>query len=137
MALLQEILEICVIPLLGILTTYLVAFIKAKKNELIKKTEQIENERKQELTQKYLELAEDTVVKCVIATNQTFVDSLKAKGDFTEEAWKEAFQKTYTSVTKILAGEAEMYLTESVGDLKVYLTNLIEAAVAENKINIA
>lgn len=131
--LLQEILEICVIPLLGVLTTFIVSYLRAKKDELIKSTENLENAQHQALIDKYLTMAEVTVERCVITTNQTFVDSLKAKGEFTQEAWQEAFQRTYTDVVSILAGEAEQYLAEAVGDLKVYLTTLIESAVALNK----
>lgn len=131
--LIQEILEVCIIPLLGILTTYLVSFLKVKKNELTKNIESLENAQHQALIEKYLQMAELTVERCVITTNQTFVDALKAKGEFTKEAWEEAFQRTYTNVVSILAGEAEQYLAEGVGDLKIYLTTLIESAVAVNK----
>ena len=37
---------------------------------------------------------ETTVIDCVIATNQTYVDALKAEGKFDADAHREAFKKT-------------------------------------------
>jgi hypothetical protein len=36
-------------------------------------------------------MATDTITNCVIATNQTYVNSLKEQGKFDEAAQKEAF----------------------------------------------
>ena len=70
MEFLQQVLDIFVIPMLAILTIYLVAVIKKKKQEL---EEKIEGEK----YHKYLDLLESTIIDCVIATNQTFVEALK------------------------------------------------------------
>ena len=75
MEMLQKIFEVCVIPLLGILTTYLVLFIKQKSKELQETTDN-------ELYKKYIELLQDTIVRCVIATNPTYVEALKNKNAF-------------------------------------------------------
>ena len=61
MEMLQKIFEVCIIPLLGILTAYLVAFIRKKSKELEETTDN-------ELYKKYIELLQDTIVRCVIAT---------------------------------------------------------------------
>ena len=71
----------------------------------------------------------ETITKCVIATNQTYVDNLKAQGAFDMDAQKIAFQKTYDAVLIILADDAKNYLTNIVGDFNTYLTQLIEAEV--------
>jgi hypothetical protein len=76
---LQQIFEICIIPLLGLLSTYLVVLIKSKSAALQKK---IDNE----LASKYLGLLGETVANCVAATNQTYVNALKDKNAFTAEA---------------------------------------------------
>ena len=123
---LQKIFEVCIIPLLGILTTYLVMFIQKKTKELQKTTDN-------ELYKKYIGMLQDTIVRCVIATNQTYVEALKNKNAFTEEAQKEAFKMTYESVMSILTDEAKEYLSNAVGDLQVYITKLIEAQVNMNK----
>lgn len=126
MEMLQKIFEVCVIPLLGILTTYLVLFIKQKSKELQETTDN-------ELYKKYIELLQDTIVRCVIATNQTYVEALKNKNAFDKEAQEHAFKMTYDAVMAILTDDAKVYLSNVFGDLEVYITKLIEAEVNVNK----
>ena len=126
MKLLQEIFQVCIIPLLGDLTTYLVMFIR-------KKTELLQRENDNEIYKKYIMLLDDTITKCVIATNQTYVDSLKNQNAFTKEAQEEAFHKTYDAVISILSKDAQKYLESAVGDLNTYITNSIQAQVKLNK----
>ena len=127
MKMLQEIFQVCIIPLLGVLTAYLVAFIKNKSKAL---QEQSDNE----LYKKYIALLDETIVKCVIATNQTYVEALKNKNAFDKEAQEEAFRRTYNNVMVILSADAQEFLKEAVGDLNAYITNAIEAQVSGNKI---
>ena len=124
---LQKIFEVCIIPLLGVLTTYLVMFIKNKSAAL---QEQTDNE----LYKKYIALLDETITKCVIATNQTYVESLKDKNAFDIEAQKKAFEMTYQSVLAILSKDAQEYLNEAVGDLNAYIVKSIEAQVNTNKV---
>ena len=126
MELLNKIFQLCIVPLLGILTAFLIQFINMKKDELKKKTDN-------ELAHKYLDMLAQTVETCVIATNQTYVDSLKDKNAFDAEAQKEAFNITYNAVNDILNTEAKNYLANIVGDLQKYITEQIEAAVNVNK----
>ena len=126
MEMLQKIFEVCIIPLLGILTTYLVLFIKQKSKELQETTDN-------ELYKKYIELLQDTIVRCVIATNQTYVEALKDKNAFDKEAQEHAFKMTYDAVMAILTDDAKVYLSNVFGDLEVYITKLIEAEVNVNK----
>ena len=126
MELLNKIFQLCIVPLLGILTAFLIQFINMKKDELKKKTDN-------ELAHKYLDMLAQTVETCVIATNQTYVDSLKDKNAFDAEAQKEAFNITYNAVSDILSAEAKDYLANIVGDLQKYITEQIEAAVNINK----
>lgn len=121
-----QIIQVCVIPLLGILTKYLVDYLTAKRNEINSKTDN-------ETAQKYTNMIYQTVVDCVIATNQTYVDSLKKSGSFDEAAQKEAFNRTMNAIMTILSDDAKEYITEATGDLNVYLTQLIEAEVNKRK----
>lgn len=123
---LQQIFNICIIPLLGVLTAYLVIFIQ-------KKTEQLKQETDNELYQKYMDMLSETIVNCVIATNQTYVDALKDKNAFDAEAQKEAFNRTYNAVLEILSEDAIAYLNEAVGDLDEFIKQAIEAQVNINK----
>lgn len=131
--LLSQIFEVCLVPLLGILTTFLVSFIKTKKAEVLNKISADKTEEQKKTLEKYLNLVETTVVDCVQATNQTYVETLKAEGSFDAEAQKVAFNKTLESVLSILSDDAKEYLTEIFGDLNTYLTNLIESKVNTSK----
>jgi len=102
-------------------------FIKNKSAAL---QEQTDNE----LYKKYIALLDETITKCVIATNQTYVESLKDKNAFDIEAQKKAFEMTYQSVLAILSKDAQQYLSEAVGDLNAYIVKSIEAQVNANKI---
>ena len=125
--LLQDILEVCIIPLLGVLTAYLVNYIKAKSLELTNKTDS-------KMADKYIQMLTQTITDCVIATNQTYVEALKKQEAFTKEAQKEAFQKTYDAVMLVLTDDAKDYLAEAYGDLTAYITMKIEAEVNKSKI---
>lgn len=133
MALVKDIFELCLIPLLGILVKYIVSYLNAKQSEMIDKSEANADNKKEQLINKYLAMAMDTVKDCVIATNQTYVESLKQQGKFDVEAQKEAFNKTLTAVLGILTTEAKDYISSAVGDLEIYLGTLIEAQVNQNK----
>jgi hypothetical protein len=83
--------------------------------------------------QEYMTLLEKTITDCVIATNQTYVESLKLQGKFDMEAQKEAFKKSVDAVMVILTDDAKEYLSTIVGDLNIYVTKKIEASVNANK----
>jgi hypothetical protein len=124
---LYEILQVCVIPLLGVLTAYVVKFINAKSAEI---QHNVDNDN----ADKYIGMVADTISACVIATNQTYVEALKKQNVFTAEAQKEAFQLTYDAVMAILTDDAKNYLAEIYGDVAAYITNKIEAEVNISKI---
>lgn len=125
--LLYQILEVCVIPLLGILTAYVVKYINAKSAE-------IQNKVDNDTADKYIAMLDDTICACVIATTQTYVEALKKENAFTKEAQKEAFNLTFNAVMAVLTDDAKKYLAEVYGDLTAYITNKIEAEVSLNKI---
>ena len=124
--LLIQIFEVCIIPLLGILTTYFIKWLNAHMDEV--------RAKKDDLTyQKYMTLLEKTITDCVIATNQTYVETLKKEGKFDAEAQKVAFKKTYDAVMSIISIDMVEYLTEFVGDFETFLMQSIEAEVNSNK----
>ena len=124
--LLNEIFQVCIIPLLGVLTTFFFFFFNKKKESL--KT-QVDNT----LYHKYIDLLSQTITDCVIATNQTYVDSLKASGSFDAAAQKKAFEDTCNNVLAILSDDAKEYLSVALGDLQTYIANRVEAEVKLNK----
>lgn len=125
--LLYQILEVCIIPLLGILTAYFVKWVNAKSVEIQHKVDN-------DTADKYIAMLDDTICACVIATTQTYVEALKKDNAFTKEAQKEAFNLTFNAVMSVLTDEAKKYLSEVYGDLTAYITNKIEAEVNLNKI---
>ena len=88
---LSDIFEVCILPLLAVLTGYAVQFIRAKSAETAARTEN-------ELAQKYIKMIEKTITDVIIATNQTYTNSLKEQGKFDEEAQKVAFQKSFDAI---------------------------------------
>lgn len=130
MELVAQIFEVCIIPLLGVLTAFFVKWVNAK-------TAEIADTRKNETEKKYLNMLNSTISDCVIATTQTYVDALKKQGAFDAEAQKVAFTMTYEAVVKLLTDEATEYLTEAVGDLNLYITQKIESEVNLNKTIVA
>lgn len=121
--------QLVILPLLGILTKYLVAWIRVKTDELQQKNDN-------ELYDKYLDLLETTIIDCVIATNQTYVDTLKAEGKFDADAQKEAFKKTYEAVMQILTEDAKTYLMNALGDFDAFVNAKIEASVNTSKTSV-
>ena len=122
MEILQQIFELCVVPLLGILTTYLVKLIRKKNEELDAKVSK-------EVSKKYIDMLADTITDCVVSTNQTYVDALKEANAFDKEAQKKAFELTYNKIMNVLTEDAKEYLTTIYGDLEIYITTKIESEV--------
>lgn len=120
--------EVCIIPLFGYLTTLLIKKINAKLEADQKKAEA-------EVATRYLNQLNDTIVTCVRATTQTYVEELKKTGSFDKEAQKTALEKTLTAAKATLTDEAKTYLTMFTSDLDTFITNKIEAAVVDQKIN--
>lgn len=126
LSLLNDIFRLCIVPLLAVLTTYLVNYIKVKNDELVKNSENA-------LEKKYMDMLAETITDCVLATNQTYVEALKNKNAFTKEAQEEAFKQTFEAVMTVLNEDAKEYLTNAYGDLTIYLTQKIEAEVNKSK----
>lgn len=126
MEMLRDLLYILITAAVPVLTTYICKFLYAKWTEGKVK---IENEK--------ISTTLDSVVAMVLdvveATNQTFVDELKKKGEFTAESAQEAFNKSKETALKMLSNDAADIITMVYGDVDVYLNTLIEATVKQLK----
>ena len=122
----EQLFNLVIIPLLGIGTIYLIGLIKTKKKAILEEVDS-------ELVVKYVNFLEETIIDCVIATNQTYVNTLKEQNAFDAEAQKVAFQKTFDAVMAILTEDAKKYLSFAISDLNVYVTNRIESTVTQVK----
>ena len=123
---LQQIFDVCLIPLLGVATSALIVFIKEKMAESKARSDS-------EITIKYLKLLEKTVIDCINATNQTYVNALKEQGAFDAAAQKQALERTAQAVINILSDDAKKYITNFVGDLETYIKEKIEANIKNTK----
>lgn len=123
---LDQVFDACLVPLLGLATSVLIVWVKAKIAEGQEKTNS-------DLADKYLGLLEQTVIDCIRATNQTYVNALKDKNAFDAEAQKQALAQTTEAVTAILSAEAKNYLAHFVGDLDVLIKEKIEANIEDLK----
>ena len=124
--LITTIFQVCIIPLLGVLTTFLVKWLQIKSSEL-----QIKMDN--DVADKYMAMLTNTITECVLATNQTYVEALKQQNKFDLEAQKIAFDKTSEAVMAILTEDAKEYLESAVGDLELFIRQKIEAEVNLNK----
>lgn len=116
----------CLGVILTALSALVVSYINKKKEELMVG---IDNEK----AKKYLNMVCDTVTKCVITTNQTYVDALKKENAFTPEAQEKAFNLTLNNVMSILSADCKKYLETITDDVDEYIRNQIEATVNMEK----
>ena len=118
--------EIILLPLLGALASFLIAYLKVKRDECLAKVDN-------EVHDKYVAMLHQTIHNCVVATNQTYVEALKKQGAFDAEAQKYAFNQTKNAVLALLSTEAQTYLMEAFSDLNAYIDTYIETAVNYSK----
>lgn len=77
--------------------------------------------------------AVSSVQSVVQATYQTFVETLKAKGEFGAEAQKQALNQAITAAKAQLSTEFTTYLVENGTDTEEWLTTQIESAIYQLK----
>ena len=122
----KNILYILITAAVPVLTTYLCKFLYTKWTE---GKVHIENDK----IANTLDNVINMVLDVVESVNQTFVDELKKKGEFTEESAKEAFNKSKETALKMLSNDAADIITTVYGDVDMYLNTLIEATVKQLK----
>ena len=119
---LQDIFFTVLIPLVGILCTYGIAFIQKKIKEL-------QDNVKNELFSKYSDMLVSIIETCVIATNQTYVEELKKQGRFGPEEHNIAYHKTFDAVKALMTEEMQKVLGEVYKDIDFYISQLIQESV--------
>ena len=126
MELIKDLLYIFITAAVPILTTYLCKFLYEKWSA---NKQTVNNQHIQDILDQIISM----VLSCVTAVNQTFVDELKKKGEFTADAAKEAFAMCKNMAVKMLTDEAKKIITDIYGDVDVYLDTLIESSVNQVK----
>lgn len=115
----------------SIIVPFLVKYLRARieESEIVKKL--TENENMQNLVKDAI----NQVLDVVIYVNQTYVDSLKEKGEFTKEAQDEAFATAYAEAARIISEESRQAIYKLYGDVDNWLKKKIEACVNKEKKN--
>ena len=126
MEFIKDLLYILITTAVPVLTTYICKFLYTKWTE---GKEKIENEKISNTLNSVVAM----IFNVVESVNQTFVDELKKKGEFTEENAKEAFNKSKETAIRMLSNDAADIIAMIYGDVDVYLDTLIEATVKQLK----
>lgn len=108
-----------IIPLIIFLGKKLSDYLKTKTDNEIVKT--------------LIEEATAAVTIAVSKIMQTYVDTLKKQGSFTEEAQKVAFLQAKEIALTLISEEAKKAIEAVYGDFNVWLEALIESKVKEIK----
>lgn len=129
----QSIFTVVLLPLLGVLTTYLCKYIQKKSDELDGIIDSNMDAAYAEKLNAYLDIATQAIQDAVIAVNQTYVDALKEQGKFDVEAQKIAFEKAKAAALASMDTAAREFLTTALGDFDAWLDTIIEKLVKDNK----
>lgn len=111
------------IPLcLKFLYSWVMAFVEEK-------TQNMDNAQLKE----YINSAVQAVMKAVMSTYQTYVDSLKKQDLFDEEAQKKAFEMAKNAALLMITEDVKAAVEEVYGDFNAWIDNTIEQFVKANK----
>ena len=122
---LNNVLYVVLTAILPIVSTYIVNLIKAK----IKESSVIEEATRNEDMSNLVKDALADVMDAVLYVNQVYVSNLKAKGEFTEEAQKEAFNLAYTEAMNMISDGTKKVIAEMYGSFDKWLQLKIESSV--------
>lgn len=129
--LVQYILYVILTAILPVAAKYTVELIQAK----IRESAFIEEAAKTEARSLLIKDALSDVMDAVLYVNQTFVDTLKAKGEFTQSAWEEAKTKAYNAALLTVSEESKKAVACVYGSFDNWLQLKIEASVQAAKTN--
>lgn len=119
--------------LTSVIIPVIVALVPFLLNYLNKLSEEAKAKINDQRINKYIDIAEDAIVTAVIATNQTFVDSIKGTDNWDEEAQNKAFETAKNQAILIMGSAARQALKEVYGDLDAWIDSKIQAYVNEFK----
>lgn len=122
---LNNILYVVLTAIAPIVTGYVVKLIKAKIKESTIISEMTKNQDLENLVENAL----SDVMDAVLYINQTYVDSLKAIGEFNEEAQKIAFNKAYSKAVSLISEGTRKAIEELYGSFDKWLELKIESSV--------
>lgn len=127
--LLNYVLYVVLTLILPVASKYVIDLIKAE----IKESSILEEATKNENISNLVKDALSDVMDAVLYVNQTFVDTLKAKNEFTPEAWEEAKKKAYSAALLTISEESKKVINEIYGSFDQWLQLKIESSVSMAK----
>lgn len=121
--------QMVVIPLLPVITGFIIAWLK-------KKTAEFQHTIQSKELSKYLSMAENAVITAVTAVNQVYVDALKKEnGILSPEEQKTAFAMARNKVLTILGETGIEAAKTAIADFDAWLESKIEFYVTYAKID--
>ena len=123
---LEVLFQLVIIPIIPLFTLYLKKLIESKIDEIQVKS-------KNELVNKYLQIAEEGITKAVMTVSQTYVDSLKREGKFDKDAQVKAFEMAKEEFEKIVNDEVKDGIKELTSDYETWIKASIESLIKESK----
>lgn len=115
-----------IIPLFGLITKYIVIFLKCRISELEQKADN-------NTLSKYLQIAEDAIVTAVVSVKQTLVEPMKNQGTFDQAAMEKSFCEAKNKALSIMGFSAQEALKSAYTDIDAWLDNKIEFYVNQSK----
>lgn len=82
---------------------------------------------------KCLKNAVEIVARAVKTTYQTFVQTLKDKGEFDKESQIQALEQAKNIVLKQLSDDLKTFISENFGDVETWIQNTIESSIYDLK----
>ena len=120
------VIQAIIIPLITLSGLYLKKFIGTK-------IEKMQQETKNEVLSKQLEIARQALEACVIATSETFVKDLKKIDNFTDMDKVMAFQETRKAFLNTIGEGTKDALVALYGDYDTWIKVETEKILADTK----
>lgn len=127
--LLMELLYMVIIAGVPTIVLILKRYFDAKIDQIQEDSEILSNQKLSE----YVDAAQDIVDTIVTAVSQTYVDTLKANGKFTQEAQIQAKNQAMDKAKVLINETLKQAVSALYGDFDTWLDTVIEKFVKEGK----
>lgn len=127
--LLMELLYMVIISGVPTIILILKRYFDAKIDQIQGNSEILSNQKLSE----YVDAAQDIVETIVTAVSQTYVDTLKANGKFTQEAQIQAKNQAMDKAKVLINETLKQSVSALYGDFDTWLDTVIEKFVKEGK----
>ena len=128
---LQNIIYVLITCVSAVVIKEILRLVNKKIDELQATTELVNHET----LNSYVDHVQRIVNDVVLMVNQTYVDSLRASGQFTADAHTEAKNKAIELAKELITEESKNMIILVYGDFDAYLNTMIESLVAQHKVN--